>query len=442
MAGVAALIGVNAMDVELSAEARALLEPPVARASDERNGYLHFLGLHAPAGASTYAHGLRVLEALRASEAPTPAETGEAKALTEFPRIVGAQATCCRVESGTCLGAPAEATRDTLGKYGPFLERARQMRDAPDYLELYAPAAFHARVAPYHALLDAQCLTHAAIALAAGSAGLGRALDELEAEMAFHRRALAGSRTRVGKIFAAELLARDALLLSELLRAGRETAAAERERIARLLEPLSAEEADMRAALASEYRLGLRLVMTLGKEQTLAHHFPVSRWYEGVLFLRRHETANAIAAQFRLDEALSRVPLAGFEAAARERARQQPPAYAEGEFPGWVNPAGKILAGAAGAGNADSLRRMNDVRALLAMVAAQAALYSAGARTPEAVRAALAGGVGRAHPDPYTEKPFAYDEAANALTFAPQAKEARWQTRLRERFAGRVGVTL
>jgi len=157
------------------------------------------------------------------------------------------------------------------------------------------------------------------------------------------------------------------------------------------------------------------------------------------LLFRPKETVNALAERMRADIALAATPAAGFRdaaaAAGAVRAQSAERSYSP------VNPTGKWLL----AMDVDLSRyvaRMHDLSGLIALVALQHTLIAENARSPDAIQAALHGGGGRAHVDPYTGKAMTFDAATGTIGFTPAAQGGGWVESLAKRWKGRVAIAI
>ena len=95
-----------------------------------------------------------------------------------------------------------------------------------------------------------------------------------------------------------------------------------------------------------------------------------------------------------------------------------------------------------GCGYTDYVGRAHGTAGVRALVRLQVNLRARGIAKPEAVNAALAGPIGKAHPDPFTGKPMQFDPSTGTLGFEVATKHLTGASRgLRERY-GRMALRL
>jgi hypothetical protein len=168
------------------------------------------------------------------------------------------------------------------------------------------------------------------------------------------------------------------------------------------------------------------------------------------LLYRPNQSINLFVAQTDLLMKLSEVPAVGYEAAAAEADRRALDLEPRGALRWAVNPAGhdhpflSVLPGTSDLGFEVSryAPRAYALQGHLSLVTLQIKLRAAGAISPEGVAAALAGPLGRAHPDPFTGKPMRFDPKTNSIGF--DAKLEYGSSALQEviKKFGRVAVVL
>jgi hypothetical protein len=422
VAVLAAAIVYYRFDEPLSAEAQAVLAAslPLGEIS-ERNGYVAMLGMSAPPGEDQMAWGRKVAAGLLAQDAPGFKADGEWLHLTKNHAGFPKRAAWCN-PGKDCVAEfkarEAELSR-IVDEQRELLARYRAMRARPVYEESYAPQRFESILPNYGALGTGHVLTRFLIFRAAARGDAAAALREMEQEIAFHWRVIAGSRTLIGKMVALRQLANDALVLSDLMSAYRGAMAPHAARIGRML---AADESrlDVLPLLAFELRGAAQLLndpaaLTRGAEDW---------WWS--LFYRPRMTVNAMVAGERAKLAALATPASGFDqAGARvreidERLRR----------PGWLdyarNPAGSAVLAIGGFFPAEYVGRSHDTAALLRLVRAQAALLEARAQKPEEILKVLFADGGRRFVDPYTGKPFAVDAASRSVSFQARVKGG-WQ---------------
>jgi hypothetical protein len=439
-------IAINALDESLTPEAQALLAPAPQPAISEANGYVEFLGFDAPEGQTMREFGMKVLQAYREQDEPGSSTSAKAKVaaiLGGTTKLLDKDAHWCQPEVTDCLARSAanETLHALLKKYAIVLERYRAIRDKPEYSQLYIPARSSSESPSFGGLTFGHLVSLLDVAQKLNAGKFDAAVVELERETAFHFRAAIGARSMVDQLLAGWILSRDALFISEVLRAKREALAPYRARIAAMLEAPSPRAFSFVEAVRNETRMQISFARDpdWAWGERLMDRTPPT-W---LVFLRKfayrpNATANRFAENYRFQEGLAMAPAAAFDAAAAgEKARLD----LKGAL-GWdwiVNPAGKLYA------HSDILpsyiAQMHDTAALLRLVSLQLALYEKGAPTAEAVAAALAGEIGKAFANSYTGKPMDFDVKSNSLSFEPRGDRI-WIRTLKERFNGRIAVAL
>ncbi|MCE9639509.1 MAG: hypothetical protein K8S22_05060 [Betaproteobacteria bacterium] len=443
---VGAVLGVNAIDDDLSAEATALMVMPQPPAPSERNGYVDSLGLGAAEGESPYTVGLKVLAALKAQDQPGFKASPVWQATIDLHNVqIDKEVVACKPAEMSCLeltaGKPESAR--LVAKYDGLLARYRAMRAKPEFVELYYPARFQSTVL---AGMSPRRLMLYSITVKASAGDLEGAVRELELENAFHRKMAAANTTLLQKMISVSFLQQDALFISDLVRTKFESMAPFLPRLEALMRPLSAEEANM----ANVLRLDATVTAFILYNQANAPFFlPVERpWWHSMapLLYRPAETVNLYAAQNALLRTIAGVPAPQYFKAADEAARKARALAPQGPANYLVNPVGR---GSMAYDNKDEsfnsigyMARIHDTQGLYALVAVQLRLRAAGTATPAAIAAALAGPLGAARPDPYTEKPMSYDPKTNSLGFESQNDSGVIIQELKKRHSGKVAVAL
>lgn len=214
---------VNATDEELTAEARELLQPPALEATGADNAW--------QAGVA-----FRELPESKPQEAWL-----RWHALREAPL------------------SQARAIQPTLQwlliTRAPLHSQYRRVRTLPRYGETGWPSHPMAELPIDGALVDGAGLALAEIALAALDGRLEDAVAEVEREAVYHRRVLAGSRMLLGRVFAANAIIRDMVMVSDLLEMHGEKLRPYRARLMKVVAPLRREDLDLSSAYELEARM-------------------------------------------------------------------------------------------------------------------------------------------------------------------------------------------
>ncbi len=422
----AAVVAINWKDEPLLPGAAARLKPEGVRAEAAVNGFYTAIGLGAD---DPLAYGRRRSEVL-AARGGTPEGRAEFAALPE-PKVELPKAATCQPEKEPCfqryLATPADAAAVAAAGRG----LAAQYRELREYAALAEPPPNSDLAAPLLVLTNlvhGQRVVFAEIAAAVDAGKLRLAVDELAAELALHRRFLAGSQTLVTKLVARRMLQRDLLVLAQLAEArpGAIDAAA-RARLEPVLAPLTDAERSIERGVWNEFRLAANTYLTLPetgrKFNAEAELLQTDAWVLQQFAYQPQATVNrdyawreAIAAAHRappdrLDDALKAVDAKASHEAAQLAASLAP-----------YNFVGNRLAAVAYSDFREYALAMVDVDGLVRLVNA-ALRVAPSAASPAEVPAALAAAGARAA-DPYTGKPLAWDAATRTLSFAPRAKRS------------------
>src|SRR5437868_15072802 len=146
--GLVVLFGINATDDPLSDEAQALLHRAPRPAPSEKNGYIDFLALGAPASAPTYAAGMAQLDALSRFVENT------ALNVVIDPRV----RQCERGHFLSCAAASPWA-KEVIDSHAVFLARYRAMREKPEFTDLQVPSSPDTLWPAYQDLVNGQRLS-------------------------------------------------------------------------------------------------------------------------------------------------------------------------------------------------------------------------------------------------------------------------------------------
>jgi hypothetical protein len=432
------LVGINAMDADPTVDAKALLEPTAAEQATEGNGYVAFLGFGAPVDEDVHTWGVKALAALREQDRPGFVRDAKWEGLA-FPKSVELPSPVmwCDPAKAACLpGAGKYANLPDQHKLAR--ERYDLVRSKAEFRELYLPTATDSQFPHYPTLTHGQQLVLLDVALKSAAGDLDGALEALEGSIAFHRKVLAGGRTLICKMIGNTLLARDLLVAAELLAAHRDALLPHRERIPAMLRPLDAAQFSTEEAIRGEYRFQAGAVALIKGADEIGMGLPQPAAMLAPLLFRPKETMNVLAERMRADVALAATPAAGFREAAAAAGTLRAQSAERSYSP--INPTGRWLL----AMDVDLSRyvaRMHDLSGLIALVGLQHTLIAANARSPEAIQAALHGGGGRAHVDPYTGKPMTFDAASGTIGFAP-AGQGGWVEHLTTRWKGRLAIAI
>lgn len=440
---VVALLALNAIDEDLSPEATALLAAPTMGKVEDGNGFVAFLGMAAPKDRDQMAWGRKAAAAYMAQAQPgfkrdaAWEEATRQHIYAADPKTKRARKPWCVPEERDCL---AEAKRDgeALARLvadeenALLLERYRRTREAAAFADLYIGPNPAASLPGYSMLMAGASLSLGGIGLKVEAGDFDAAVAELEREVSFHRRIIAGARTIIAAMIGNRLLTRDLLTISELLRTDAARIAPYRERLAALTRPQTSAaslkegirfEAHTWVTLAHNVRRILRDNGGWMLSDSLADNMsPLANWLKSLLALP-NQTANRVAALSATSVGIADAPAAQFDARAKEiRAASAGSAWsAEPWYARLRNPIGKEIFGDV-VDLAPYAARMNDLLALERMVDLQLALAARGIGDPPAIAAHVAGEGAQSHPDPYTGKAFSFDPEKRLLYFTPRAK--------------------
>jgi len=306
----------------------------------------------------------------------------------------------------------------------------------PRFEDAYVPSRIESSLPNYQPLLAGQTLLRAVIFAKATAGDAAGALEEMERDIAFYRRAVAGSRTLVGNVIVSRGLANDALLLSELMHSQRAAMAPHAARIARMLEGADA-ELDVRPVLQLEIRA---IANTMRNPDPALIAFGERPLGFEKLFYRPNATTNSVVAIESRKLAALRGDASGYDKA---RAAVAEIDKSQSDL-GWAeyarNPVGAMIVAMGGLSPQVYVGRMHDTVALLALVRAQAAGLEGRASKPEDIAALLSADGGKRFADPFTGKPFAFDAQSSSIWFTARAKGG-WQGDVARKSDQRVAVS-
>jgi hypothetical protein len=436
------VIGINAVDEERSAELKALMVMPQPPVPNEQNGYVDSLGLGATGG-SAYETGLKVLEALKATDQPGVVATPELRAQRELGTVkIDKKLLQCKPEERSCLeyAAGKPDLSKHLAEHDVLLKRYRLMRAKPDFIPLFYPTRLDSPV-PAHSLQSTTALVLLFVANKINAGNIKDAVKELEQENAFHRKRAAAAVSIADKVASLVPLQRNALLIAELVRTKPQQVKPLLQRLEILMRPLNAAEADMEKVMHFEAGFWANVL-----PQLTAYPWDDVKWlrYVAPFFYRPVETANLYAAQSALHRKIANLPASEYYQARDEVKRQAIALIPQGPTNYFVNPFGRFnLELLTGEGAFDSslyIGKVHDTQALFALVSLQLKLNAINATTPKAIAAALAGPLGATHPNPYSGQPMNYDPKTNSLGF--ESKNKSGFQAIKKRYGGRAAVAL
>jgi len=382
---------VNATDEELTAEARELLQPPV---------------LEAPGADNAWQAGVAFLD----RPENTPREGWLRWHSLNEPFLGKA-------------GEIQPTLQSILIVRAPLYAEYRRLRALPRYGETEWPSDPMARVPLDGALNEGGGLALAQTALAALDGRLEDAVAELEKEAAYHRRALAGSRTLLGNLIAATAILRDAVMTSELVERHGEKLRPYRERLARVVAPLPREDLDLSAVYENEDRFTAQaflryrdVILNQNKAFNEYRPEPLHAWQ--AFGYRKHATVNEFA---RRREAYRRFLNASYEQAWAGRDFPELPERRGQSSWRIVNPTGYVMVDREVWSGATYHRHMKDFSALVALVGLQVALT-----LDERKRSAFLGSVA-ADGIVVLDEPFrsraTFDRGSSSIRYKPLARD-------------------
>jgi hypothetical protein len=455
--GFLAVVLINAVDEDLSADARTLLAPPQMGKIENSNGFVAFLGIVAPKDQDQMEWGRKAAAAYAAQAQPGFVQSAEWKEATRahIGRTArgGVPKPWCTPEARDCL---ADATRDgaavakvlEAGDNALFLARYRKAREGASFADVYIGANVAANLPPYWSLIHGASLAHADAALKLAAGNVEAAVAELEREVAFHRKIIAGGRTVVAVMIGNRLLSRDLLTISELARSDGGRIAPYRARLSALARP-QASAAALEPAFRFEahtwanFAHGIRTILRdnrgwMLRDGAIVDLSPAYNWALSLLALP-NQSANLVAAMAMIDASITGVPPQQFDAKVKEVAAAKARQLTRPWYSKLRNPVGKENF-EDGPNLASYAARMYDLQALERMTSLQIALAERGISDAAAVAAFVAGEGAQSYADPYTGKPFAFDPTKRLLSFEPRAKGGVDRD-LKTRY-GRTGIAI
>jgi len=425
----------NAFDEDLRPEVAAYLKPDApSRLPDDQNAYFALAGLGAPASEQPHDAGRKWVGAVK--DAVARRSRGESAAWPKASTARPAPEFCVPGKS-SCLAAAREKegeARKFVADYALLLARYRALHAYPGYAETMEYSDLGQPFPPLVPVLSAQRAFHVDAALRLAQGEVDAVLADLEKEIAFLRRMLAGSNLLIGRMVANRLLQRSTLMASDIMARHREAASSRAAGLAQALQPLAAEERRMDAALRHEFRFLRNSFLHILQYPELAG----DSWIMGLarLFFAPNATANA-EHPFRkswLDaDALPATGLAGVHKQAS--AAPQSPAWMA-----WYNPIGKLLVLPSLDGNAFEayIKAMHDLDGVVRLVALQSEIVAKGVKDEDLPQFLAA--ADKRYANPWTEKAMQWDAKTRQLYFEPGSK--RYQDDKTGGVAGRVAISL
>jgi hypothetical protein len=429
------LVAGNAFDERLNPEAAAYLKPDApSQLPDDHNAYFTLVGLGARASEQPHEAGRKWVGAVE--DAVAKRSRGESAAWPKAGSARSAPELCVPGRS-SCIAAAREKegeARKLVADFALLLARYRALLGYPGYAEPMEYSDVEQPFPPFTPVISAQRAFHLDAALRLAQGETDAVLAELEKEIAFLRRMLAGSDLLIGKMVANRLLQRSTLMASDVLARHREAAASRAASLAQALQPLSAQERQMDTALRHEFRFQKNGFDLMLRYPGLTGESWIVGWAR--LFYQPNATAN-LELPYR-KAALDAAALPATALAAPRKQAGKPPDPPV--WMAWYNPVGKILV-------LPSLKdltfehfilSMHDLDGLVRLVALQSEIVAKGVKdenVPQFIAAA-----DTRYSNPWTEKPMQWDAKARQLYFEPRSK--RYQDDKTGGAAGRVAVTL
>ena len=430
-AGIAALVAINLVDEELTAQTRALYERP-ARPFSRDSGWALLVGLNAPIGQDprTYANpsvpGSRQAADARKALQPRLPDELAVRAPAEL---------LCLPQSMDCVAAfrakplsideMAADNAILLSRYDELL-RSSDLADVVhglDSWDTFFPAAV---------LLGVQRIRLSQIGAAAARGQLDTALAWLGADAAFHRRWLGEADTMLSKMVAVRTFTFTLLMAGQVARSAPSLSPAQAEALERIAAPLSERERGVGAPIRSEAVIFGEMLDEMIAGPRATSKVTGAPPFMAVLAgrtLRRNATLNFAAplysAWMRLDAIDT--PVLAPEI---ERIRAAESAYLAPNWKWAYNPAGRAVAGEGLYDVSEYVYRVRDADALAALIRCAVGLRSG--RVPKESAAEFIATDARCR-DPYAARAFAWDAARGELSFTASTEKTA------ERFGGALG---
>lgn len=428
----------NQFDEALDPEAAAYFESGRMPPLTGDRGFALLAGLSAPVDQDPRAYAVEWSEAIaRAGREGTrfPERAGRLRL-----SVLGATELLCHPETVRCIerfrGKPSSID-DLMADNAVLLRRYDELQQQADLADAGIWAAFDAPNIDYAIVLAAQSVLLSGIAVQAGRGDWDGAIARLETDAAFHRRWLSQGRTVISKMVVVRSLSRDLLLALQIAEAMPAPTSAQRQALARIAAPLDDEGRAMRHALRFEAAVFPDAVeKAIGERKRRREAYGLEPMGDLVaLFALRNATLNFGYRPYAVWERLDRVESRDLDLEV-QRARIELDRLIRPDASWLHNAGGKYLVALALPIYDQYILRVRDLDALARLVCA--AMH---VRFESIPRDQVASRLSAAAPncgDPYTGRPFAWDEASGELWFRPLAPVSG------ERFGGtkeRVSVS-
>ena len=422
----AAWFAINATDEELSPQARGAIQVAPPPAPSETNGYLDYLALGAVEGAPTYQVALSRLRELNdPSRVKNPFPLAEVKLDERIPS--------CLPWHQSCLNEAAALPhlQALIDGHSVFLRRYRTMREKPQFIELLDSSSPHDDRPSYRTLFEGSRLSRLVAAIKINAGDVTAAIDELEIDNSFHRRLGAGTRGLIQKMVFYALLDQDAVFIAEIARKIPSAAQAHWRRLEGLVRVPAKNEVEIVPGLKHEFAMNMAWMQTRSNVRLPDSHYELAKnfpdriserplWDPVLPYLYRpHYSLNVNARRASIVLVLAALPSTEFFKG-KEAAEKQLDALEPGLVKGLaLSPAGyrhdllEVF-------YFDYIARMHTTSGVQTLVRLLVNLKAAGITKHEDVVAALAGPLGRAHPDPFTGGPMRFDPKTETVGFDTQ----------------------
>jgi hypothetical protein len=426
-----ALVGVNAIDEDLSPQSLKLLEKAANPFKDEDNAYFAIWGMTAAEGRDTHATGRQAVAAITqrasGSAAAVPAdayskELGKLKASPE----VGELCDWVKQDCYPKLSAASDQAEALAAANKVLLERYAALGGYKGYYDT-APPGFATPFPPFQEVSGMATLDLLLAVAEAKRGDVAAAATRISSASSTARSVLGSPTPLVAKMVFANVLHRHAVVLAGVSAEHAEFAAVGREALAKALAPLSAAERSIAPSLGYEFAATHRLFRDTAAEADPWHLFgePASLplWVMR-RFIQPNATTNLVAGLASEKQRLAVLQADAF-VAQRAAFRQQETAY-KSSLEGFAlrNLIGRQLAGLTGTDELEYALRLHDLDAHLRLVAL-ALDIRARRLEPDAIAALVAAATPPAV-DPYSGKPFLWDAGKRELSTPAQAKNQRY----------------
>jgi len=380
MAAIVAWGFLNSGDELPSLEVQRLLALQLPESPTEGNAYTAMVGSSAPPGQDRGQFGRARLESqLR----PLPPAGNPSGADTTSGAATLPESLLCRPEHRRCVPVnAAEASELAVALAGlrdveQYFER---MRALPEFEEIALPVSVLSPMPDFSGLVRSQDITLARVRIALAEQRYDDAVALLERDNAFARRALAGSKHVVGKRVSANVVARNALFVTQLWIVHGDDLVGHRARLAALLAPLPDSANAMAASFDIEVRTlahdltrgGRNSLYLLGSADTTTLQQSLATYVVPHLY-RPIATANRIAELADTQRAVLKVPIEAFDDA-RIRAEVARTSFNRRSWDYIFNPIGSVLVVEAVPDFANYQAAMHDLQALLVLARARLAV--------------------------------------------------------------------